>query len=348
MKVTILGCGKIGMSLREFLSGFGGQYHILCIDKKVPEPKNKNVAKKRLNLEFLTPDDVKGTKVIINTSPKMDIGKVMNIAKSVHASVVDLVSNRPVDERNVKKWAIFDAGMSPGISNILAARLHREVSDDSEMQILSFHSRYGQKYTFPFGFKEAVEYALKDPIVVKDGNVETQKSFRRFKLTVPDDKNSVGTFTFRDYFGPEVLDISNHLGEKNVVYKFGGADADYLDTIRTTYRFLKQTNSEEEARKKLDKFLESMKHMEEERGDGISGVYVKKGGRIYGVADPKFNRDEYEHLNYATYPMCAFVHALLLNSGDIEPGVYTPDQLPESLQNKIMDEVKHHFKNAVW
>lgn len=341
------------MAVQEFLQDGGKITSIICLDRKIFAYPTGKTTYKKIKLEFLTPSDIRGCQIIVNTIYNIDRERLLEVCSAAKANLIDLtfpsVDELPeIKRKPTKTWALFQAGLSPGITNILAARITREEKSSDEMQILVFHSRYGQGYTFPFGFDEAIEYALKTPVKVENGEMKSIEALHREKMKVPDDKNPVGMFTFRDYYGYELKCISKNLEEKNIKYAYGGADADYLDTIRTMYKSLSKTNTPEEAKEKVMRFFSPMKQEESKKIEGISGAYVRKGNKIYGVAGTKNEFREAEYLNYITIPMASFVGAVINNNKDIPIGVFTPERLPEKVQNEIMQYISKHFKNVIW
>jgi len=359
MKVIILGCKKIGMAVKEFLEDVKDIKSIICIDKRVMGTSHGKIVYKKVNLEFINASDVKGVNVLINTVRDMEKERIVKICKSARVSMIDLtvpgLSQIPRDAKDLggrgKNWMVFGCGMSPGITNIMANIAYEEMKKTnkiSSISIMLVQSREEQKYSFPFGASEAVDYALLEPIKSEKGKIEKIEDYHRVKIKVPNDEEPVGIFTFRDYYGSEIISLAKIMPDIDITYKFGGADADYLDAIRTMHSTLKEINSEEDARKKIQAFFKPVKESNGETINGVSGVYISVGDKIKGLAIPKIIKNKYKYLNYATYPMAVFVGALLDEAKNILPGAYLPENLPLDVQKRMFDRIKRHFDKVNW
>ena len=363
MRVIILGCGKIGMAIREFLEDVKDVKAITCIDKRVMGTTQGKVNYKKVNLEFITSSDVKGGNILINTVKDLDKERLARMCKMARINLIDVTipgaSGVPTGAKDIgskrKEWMIFGGGASSGITSIMANKIYTKMKEKNElreMTIMYVQSRTEQKYEYPFGADEAIEYALIEPVKSINGEIARINDYHRVKVQVPNSESPIGTFTFRDYYGPEVVSLSHKLKDVTLMYKFGGADADYLDAIRTMYRSLKQMNGEEDAKAKVRKFFmpnaKQRDHVGQNGINGVSGIFINVDNVLRGFAVANVNPDDYGFLNYATYPIAVFVGAVINEYKNIQPGAYMPENLDVKVQESVLNTVKKHFKVSTW
>jgi hypothetical protein len=243
MRIFVLGAGASGSFLAQLLARQGHQ--VTCGDRD-PERARRFLGKKSVipvvhanvrNLRSVV-RAARGCHLLVNASPAKFNESALRAALRLRAHYLDLSAHlvrnpfkaeqlrysRRFEEKN--RAAIINAGVAPGLTNLLAARCAEMLDQVETIHIRLFESSDGDSPVSQWSAEGLFDEAVSRPRVYRDGRFHLARRFgepERFRFPAPIGEISV-VLAAQD----EVGTLPHHLKVRDLDVKIGGNEIDRL------------------------------------------------------------------------------------------------------------------------
>lgn len=262
LKILIIGAGAVGSVVARQLARERNVAKVTCIDRDVRRARAflKGCGKKvrLVKGDVRTMADIervgKGSTIIVNAGLPVLNRVIMGGALRVGAHYQDMCSHL-ADLKNAEQLrfhkdfkaaglrALFNTGVAPGITNLLAADLAEQFDEVDEVRFRLIEDQDATRPIFTWSPTVLFDELMAPPLVYRD---------RRFRLIEPfseletyDFPQPFGARRVYSIYGDEVATLPRYLRCRAVDMKSGGADIDFgaalyhagvLSTKRVTFR----------------------------------------------------------------------------------------------------------------
>ncbi len=369
MKIIIVGCGAVASSLSKLLSK---KHSVICVTNKVR--LGRKFIKKSIPIVFGDARNISkmkkicgGADLIINASLPNFNASLMRVALAVNSNYQDLCSwlldlkhpEQLVFDKQFRKKnlvALINTGGSPGITNLLAAKIVNSLGVADKIEFRLLEEQKAQKFFFSWSAAVTAD-ELTAPVLGYKKKFFLKKPFADaevFSFPKPFGKKEVV-----NVYGDEVSTIPLFLPVTEVDYKSGGSDivvAQHLNaagllskkkvrvgnTFISPIEFLGKVLQEIPAPKE-NKDLIRKKIIED--GVLIMTVVGRRGKKKkqFTAVCPSLREIQKKHpgATYISYPTAAaaaaFTEVIPLIK---EHGVFPPEKLNKSLREKVLKSAR--------
>jgi len=243
MRIFVLGAGASGSFLAQLLARQGHQ--VICGDKD-PERARRFLGKKSplavvpanaRNLRSVV-RAARGCHLLVNASPAKFNETALRAALRLRAHYLDLSAHmvrHPFKAEQLayakrfaakRRTAVINAGVAPGLTNLLAARASEMLDHVEALHIRLYESTEGHDPVSQWSAEGSFDEAVSRPRVVRDGRFHLAKRFserERFRFPPPIGEVSV-VLAAQD----EVGTLPHNIPLKQMDVKFGGNEIDRL------------------------------------------------------------------------------------------------------------------------
>ncbi|MEM2136483.1 MAG: saccharopine dehydrogenase NADP-binding domain-containing protein [Candidatus Methanomethylicia archaeon] len=246
MKVLIIGLGLVGTNICKMLFSSGVVSKLICCDKNISNVKNsfKDCSTILTSVTFEKLDAskeseikkfAKNADIVVNASlPKFNI-KIMKSCLDVGANYLDLASNNYGKAEQLSLHndfvregltAIINAGVSPGLTNLMAKWCSDVLEEIDVLKIRLVEDQMPYWRVWSWSPYLTIEHFASPPIVYDNG---------RFKIEEP--LGSMEDYNFpspigkrRTYliYGDEITTIPNYIELKRLDLKSGGSEVEFV------------------------------------------------------------------------------------------------------------------------
>ncbi len=311
MKIALLGYGKTG---QVFYSMVRDRHEVKVFDKK-----------RGYVVEKLKSEELKDFDFVVNLLPCKYNELVLNLIKELEVSYVDFSTFRSDKPEQLKfkeffknRLALLNAGVAPGLDNLLVA----EIAGNARwVKIYLIEHQYD--LFSPSWSVEDMMLTLQDkPLVYKKGKLIAVDNFSE-----PEVKQcSSGCFWFYRFFGEEVLSLSLNFPRLDIELKAGGSE---IEVAKFIYSLKKSGGNIQFGNKRVDE-------------EGVFGIIVESDHKNVEVMFPKASEIKKKFAgNHITFPT-ALLGTLFLKHAKELKGMYFPEELPEDIRKKILNDVKKY------
>jgi hypothetical protein len=243
MRIFVLGAGASGSLLAHFVARQGHQ--VTCGDRD-PDRARRFLGKKSAipvvhanvrNLRSVV-RAARGCHLLINASPAKFNESALRAALRLRAHYLDLSAHmvrnpfkaeqlrysRRFEEK--RRAAVINAGVAPGLTNLLAARCAEMLDQVETIHIRLYESSEGDGPVSQWSAEGLFDEAVSHPRVYRDGRFHLAKRFsepERFRFPAPIGEASV-VLAAQD----EVGTLPHHLKLRELDVKIGGNEIDRL------------------------------------------------------------------------------------------------------------------------
>jgi NAD(P)-dependent dehydrogenase (short-subunit alcohol dehydrogenase family) len=243
MRIFVLGAGASGSFLAQLLARQG--HRVTCGDKD-PERARRFLGKKSplvvvpanaRNVRSVV-RAARGCHLLVNASPAKFNETALRAALRLRAHYLDLsahMARHPFKAEQLayakrfaakRRAAVINAGVAPGLTNLLAARASEMLDHVEALHIRLYESTEGHDPVSQWSAEGSFDEAVSRPRVVRDGRFHLAKRFserERFRFPPPIGEVSV-VLAAQD----EVGTLPHNISLKQMDVKFGGNEIDRL------------------------------------------------------------------------------------------------------------------------
>ena len=243
MRIFVLGAGASGSFLAQLLARQGHQ--VTCGDKD-PERARRFLGRKSplvvvpanaRNVRSVV-RAARGCHLLVNASPAKFNETALRAALRLRAHYLDLSAHmvrHPFKAEQLayrkrfagkRRTAIINAGVAPGLTNLLAARASEMLDQVEAVHIRLYQSTEGHDPVSQWSAEGSFDEAVSRPRVVRNGRFHLSKRFserERFRFPPPIGEVSV-VLAAQD----EVGTLPHHISLQQMDVKFGGNEIDRL------------------------------------------------------------------------------------------------------------------------
>lgn len=248
MTILLIGAGAVASVLSRYLSKDRTITHIRCASrnkKRAEEFIDFSHRKIRfVQLDASHVDQIvsaaKGVDLIINASLPRFNHHAMEAAVRVKSHYQDLaseLSDLQTSEqlefhplfRKVKRIALINTGVAPGITNALARELADKLDDVESIRIRCLEDQQTNELVFSWSVETTLDDITAPPLIYKNKKFVFTKPFgdaEEFDFPKPIGKRRVYSL-----YGDEVATIPLFINVQNVDFKSGGSDIEFSKTL---------------------------------------------------------------------------------------------------------------------
>ncbi len=313
MNIALLGYGKTGKVFHALLNE----------NVTVFDPLHGDVKKR---IENVKKEELKDFDFVVNLLPSRYNELVLNLIKNLEVNYMDFSTFRTdkpeqldFKENFKNRLALLNVGIAPGLDNLLVA----EIADNANwIKIFLLEHQYSLFY--PSWSVEDMMLTLEDkPLIYKKGKFITVDNF-----SDPEVKScSSGCFWFYRFFGEEILSLALNVPNLNIELKAGGSE---IEVAKFIYSLKKSGGGIKFGDKKIDE-------------EGVFGILIESDYKNVEVMFPKTSeiKKRFRIGNHITFPT-ALMGTLFLKHAKELKGMYFPEELPEDIRKKILNDVKKY------
>src|SRR5262249_51691008 len=248
MRIFVLGAGASGSFLAQLLSRQG--HDVTCGDKDPDRPRR--FLGKRNPLPVLQTNArnvwsvvraARGCQMMVNASPAKFNEAALRAALRLRAHYLDLSAHlvrHPFKAEQLsyaerfaekRRAAVINAGVAPGLTNLLAARAADMLDEIDSLNIRLYESTYSESPVSQWSAEGLFDEAVSRPRVYRNGKFHLEKRFaerERFRFPQPIGEANV-VLVAQD----EVGTIPYNIPVKDMDVKIGGNE---IDRLRRWYR----------------------------------------------------------------------------------------------------------------
>ncbi|MBW2964425.1 saccharopine dehydrogenase NADP-binding domain-containing protein [Candidatus Woesearchaeota archaeon] len=256
MKVLIIGAGAVGSVISKVLAKDRKVSQVICGTNDVRRSKEfLDLKNGKIRLMKLDASDVKqvsaaakGCDIIINSSlPDFNL-KIMDAALKVGADYQDLCSLLK-DLRNAEQLkydarfrkaglvGLINAGVAPGITNLLAREIYDKMDSVSDIRIRLVEDQKGSELVFAWSPEVTLDTISAPPLTYRNGRFSFLAPFgdtEEYEFPQP-----VGKKYTVNLYGDEIATIPKYLNVRNVSMKSSGTDIDFSKALSKLGMFRK-------------------------------------------------------------------------------------------------------------
>jgi hypothetical protein len=248
MRIFVLGVGATGSLLVKLLTRQG--HHVSCGDRDPIRAhdflgESSKIEIQRVNARSLQSvvKAAKGCQLLINACPTVFNNILMRAALRLGVHYLDTASHlraspfRPEQFsfdrqfREKRRWALINAGVAPGLTNLFAAQAAAGLDELDKAEIRIFEDTASEDPVSQWSAESSFDEAVSRPCVYRDGRFSFGTRFgERERFRFPPPIGLVGVVLAAQ---DEVTTLPRFLGFKSVDAKIGGTD---MERLRRWYR----------------------------------------------------------------------------------------------------------------
>ncbi len=249
MKIFIVGAGAVASALCRCLEKERNIEKVVCVSNNPKRAKEFIRTSKKIKLLAKKIDASKteqiskvagGFDLIVNASLANFNESIIKAALQIRANYLDLCSylkdNKTAEQlkyhnsfKKAKLLALVNAGIAPGITNILAAEGKDKLSSIDEIKLRSVEEQKASQLIFAWSPESALYELMSSPLVFKNGQFTETEVFgdcERYEFPAPIGKKRVVSI-----YGDEIATIPLFIKAKNVDCKDCGTDIDFAGAL---------------------------------------------------------------------------------------------------------------------
>lgn len=314
MKIAVLGYGKTARVFKALLKE----------DITVFHPKDGDIKKR---IEDITCEELKQFDFVVNLLPCKYNELVLNLIKNINVNYIDFSTYRvdKPEQLMFKKYfknrlALLNVGIAPGLDNLIVSEIAKHASF---VKIFLIEHQYS--FFYPSWSINDMLLTLEDkPLIRKNGKFITVENFSK-----PEVKScSLGCFWFYRFFGEEILSLGLKFPKLNIELKAGGSE---IEIAKFIYSLKKSGGDLRFGSKRIN------------NDNGVFGMIIESDYKNVELVFPKTYeiRRKFRIGNHITFPT-VLMGTLFLKHAKKLKGMYFPEDLPEDIRKKILNDVKKY------
>lgn len=241
MKITIIGMGAVASVMSHFLTQEKSVHEITVASNNLKRDKEFIAKHHKIKLARADASNIsdvakvaKGSDLVVNASlPDFNM-KIMEACLKINANYMDLASLNERDYPEQLKFdkrfqkqklvGLFDTGISPGVSNILAMQAAEQLDSVTSIKIISLEDQQTSELVSSWSKEHCINTLASRPLAYLNGKYVYRDFFgdvEEYQLPMQFGKR----FLYNTY-GDEVPTLPRYLKVRNVVYKGCGSDVE--------------------------------------------------------------------------------------------------------------------------
>jgi len=248
MRVLLIGAGAVGSVISKLLSKEKSISEVICASndlkraKEFIDTKNSNVCLAKLDASNTNQvvKAAKGCDLIINASLPHFNEKIMTAALKVRVNYQDLCSRlkdlkTPEQLQFHKKFqkaklvGLINAGIAPGITNLLAKEIADKLDKISEIKIRLIEDQKSSEFVFSWSPQVTLDELSARPLTYRNGRFQLLEPFggtEEYDFPQPFGKR----YAFNVY-GDEISTIPRYIKVKRIDFKSSGTDIEFSKAL---------------------------------------------------------------------------------------------------------------------
>lgn len=380
MKVLLIGSGAVASVISKLLISDETITQITCGTNDLESAKEFIPTSDKLRLTEINAskkEDIEkigeGVDIVINASLPDFNEVIMEAALSVGINYLDLCSHlkdgKTAEQLKFQKRfedkklrAIINAGISPGVTNLLVAEAADKLDEVEEVKIRTIEEQKASELIFSWSPKVLLDELTANPLVYRDGKFDFLKPFAEtdeYEFPEPFSNRKVVTI-----YGDEVATIPFFIKLKNIDYKATGTDVDFGKALSRLGLFSNEPINIDGVKviplqffQKIAPSVPTPKEMIRLLAEGvIEEAYFAALTDIVGLEDGKRVRirnlaifpeikkvqEIFPGATYISYPTGLAAYAFLKSFDLIKDyGVFPPEALERHIRKKVLLELEN-------